>query len=134
MNKREANKHIKACHKLYDEIGPSAVYDYANKHKLKNYHYCIPCEARTPVVNETCLLCGSHVPEPALSFVVENKKEDIEFSVRDNSGSDYPSFDININGRTAAIVEFNPLSQEVRVHSYLDSSDEPERSLTHKKL
>jgi hypothetical protein len=60
MNKKEANKHIKVCERLYAKTGTSAVYDYANKHNINEWVYCKPCDAETPRVNGICLVCGQH--------------------------------------------------------------------------
>lgn len=51
------------CQDLYNEVGPSAVYDYANKSKML-YNHCTPCEADTPTISEgecdECAICGSN--------------------------------------------------------------------------
>ena len=44
---------------LYDETGPSAVYDFANSLGL-SYTECEPCDTETPTIDErTCLVSGS---------------------------------------------------------------------------
>ena len=44
---------------LYDETGPSAVYDFADTLGLP-YSECEPCDTDTPTIDEqTCLVCGS---------------------------------------------------------------------------
>ena len=46
------------AYNLYQEFGQSAVEDYGDKLGLKR-RYCEPCEAMTPDLNGSCLVCGS---------------------------------------------------------------------------
>lgn len=50
--------HAKEAEKIYNEKGQSAVFDYANKHKIE-YHYCVPCETNSPTHKKCCLVCGT---------------------------------------------------------------------------
>lgn len=56
-----STKLIRTCEKLYSNNGPSAVYEFANKSKLK-YSQCVPCEAITPTIRhkneDQCAVCG----------------------------------------------------------------------------
>ncbi len=56
-------KHYDKCKKLYDKDGQSAVFDYANKHDDIKWGECKPCEAVSPVEENTCLVCGSHIED-----------------------------------------------------------------------
>lgn len=51
------NDHIAKAEIIYTKYGQSAVFDYANKHKL-SYGYCKACETDSPEVNKICLCCG----------------------------------------------------------------------------
>lgn len=65
----------KVCKNLYEEIGPSAVYDFANILNL-DYNYCNQCEAETPSLKgKECLNCGNPNGTTPLSFPVCKEKE-----------------------------------------------------------
>ncbi len=57
----EATREI--CEKLYETVGATKVYDYANKIRLA-YNRCEPCDAETPTIsdskNSTCAICGTN--------------------------------------------------------------------------
>ena len=42
---------------IYDKKGQSAVFDFANEHKIE-YAYCEPCETDSPSLG-SCLVCGT---------------------------------------------------------------------------
>lgn len=50
------------CENIYEEEGPSKVFDYAEKVNMP-YSYCKPCDNFTPTIvsreTDTCALCGS---------------------------------------------------------------------------
>jgi len=51
------------CKELYNNRGPSAVYDFANKliadgNTDIKYEYCKGCDAETPHLFGDCLICG----------------------------------------------------------------------------
>ena len=50
--------HTKEAEKIYNAQGQSAVFDYANQHKIP-YVYCQPCETNSPSHNGSCLVCGT---------------------------------------------------------------------------
>lgn len=46
--------------RLYEEYGPSAVYDYALTLSGVRYDTCHPCETNeAPTIDGTCMLCGA---------------------------------------------------------------------------
>ena len=57
-NKIRPSIHFKVAQKLYEEKGQSAVFAYANKHKI-GYEFCKPCDTDSPQVKHICLVCGS---------------------------------------------------------------------------
>lgn len=67
--KKEIEKVYDECTELYSESGASAVIDHVNEQmRLNNplymnvrYKHCTPCNAEQPVLDGTCLVCGSAV-------------------------------------------------------------------------
>jgi hypothetical protein len=63
MAKKKANKikslvHFKKAEELYESKGQSAVFAYANKHKI-GYEFCKACDTDSPQINKMCLVCGN---------------------------------------------------------------------------
>lgn len=133
--------HAKACRKLYEDIGPSAVYDYATKHKLTESRYCRPCETDTPTHNNCCLLCGtdnsleiinaavSNLPTAGIRLHNTGAKEPIEFVFGINTDPNYPGLKLTVNGQTAVILEYDSVMEAIRIHTYADKADEPVSSV-----
>ena len=61
ISRRLAEAQRQIAEQLYNKVGASAVYDYANKVKSP-YHKCNPCEAETPTIITVdgceCMVCG----------------------------------------------------------------------------
>lgn len=60
----------------------SAVFDYANKHKLP-YAYCKPCETESPTHKGSCLVCGTaneDVKKKWFRIDEPKSKDDVEYS------------------------------------------------------
>ena len=55
MNKQDI---VDKAYEIYQKDGQSAVFDFANKHKI-GYEYCSPCETSSPSIDHDCLVCGS---------------------------------------------------------------------------
>ena len=70
MNKQEI---INEAYEIYQEKGQSAVFDFANKHKV-GYEYCSPCETSSPSIDHECLVCGSETV-PQIDITVINAGE-----------------------------------------------------------
>ncbi|MDP2692736.1 MAG: hypothetical protein Q8O88_03810 [bacterium] len=64
-------QHFKNATKLYEAKGQSAVFDYANKHKI-GYEICgkQACDTESPAINHTCLVCGQETKEKKKKYVV----------------------------------------------------------------
>lgn len=68
--KNEFQKVYDECTALYEKGGVSAVCDHVIVQQKANnpmyddvkYHYCKPCEAGQPNLNNVCLVCGSTTP------------------------------------------------------------------------
>ena len=43
---------------ILEQSGPTKVYDFAEKLGINSYKYCPHCDADTPRIKETCLICG----------------------------------------------------------------------------
>lgn len=57
---KAVSSHIHSeARRLYMSCGASAVYDYANRIGIKDYIKCGPCDADTPHLDQTCLVCGT---------------------------------------------------------------------------
>lgn len=69
----------KEAYKLYRKTGPVAVYELASKEGIKDFQLCNPCEAMTPIVDNTCLICGTVIreegdkitPEKAITEIID---------------------------------------------------------------
>ena len=131
--------HAKACRKLYEDIGTSAIYDYAVKHKLTDYRYCKSCDANTPTHNDCCLICGSDCSieiiegESRVSMAGIRlhgiDKKPLEFKVRINTESYFPRLDLLVNGKTAAILQYDQIKNQIRIHTYEEGGEEPVSSV-----
>ena len=55
-------RHLKTARLIYEAKGQSAVFDYANKHKI-GYEFCKGCECESPSVKHTCLVCGQRTSD-----------------------------------------------------------------------
>ena len=42
----------------YEAKGATAVYEYANKIGIKEWKHCLECDAKTPHIDNECLVCG----------------------------------------------------------------------------
>lgn len=51
----------KKAYKLYTKGGYSLVIEACNNSKLKydKYSFCNPCDAKQPIYNYSCLVCGT---------------------------------------------------------------------------
>lgn len=134
--KNKKINHAKACRKLYEDIGPSAVYNYANKHKLRDYRFCKSCAVHTPTLNHSCLVCGSDLslemiegitslPTAGIRLHNTDAKEPIEFVFGTNTDPNYPGLKLTVNGQTAVILEYDTIKKQIRIHTYTEKSDEP---------
>lgn len=72
MIKNMIQDFIDHCKELYEEQGATSVIHYVNKEMylkvhpvvdLIKYHHCPQCEAEMPVLQESCLVCGSTVKQ-----------------------------------------------------------------------
>jgi len=61
-------KLIDRANEIYAKKGQSAVFDFANKHKI-GYEYCPPCETSSPAIEHECLVCGS-TTKPQLDITI----------------------------------------------------------------
>jgi len=121
--------------RLYNESGPNAVYDYANKLKITDWRKCNPCNAVVPVVHDTCMCCGNdltnvvHVTEQdsddeyVLHLSVGDLGETVNFSAHIIKEPNYPGIRINVNGQLVAIVERS--EGIIRTCAYKEGQDEP---------
>lgn len=136
-------QHIKACEKIYEKDGQGAVYDYANKHKIKDWRYCKGCEAMTPVVKDTCLVCGGGSFEventKPINFVVETEQDGcMIFEVLTSKDPNYPQVEVKINKQTVVVVEYESSNRTIRTMHYPPGPDnqdsEPCQFVTFKNL
>lgn len=47
------------AYKFYEDKGVDAVFDYADKVGIHEYLYCKDCDMDVPILDNTCLVCGS---------------------------------------------------------------------------
>jgi len=74
--KKQLENIFDECTRLYSEGGVTAVTDFVNQQERLNpifvenvrYHHCTPCENDMPVLNNTCLVCGSPVKTKTLGI------------------------------------------------------------------
>jgi hypothetical protein len=45
------------CVELYNKIGPSAIYEYAEKNGITSSSFCELCDVDTPDTDDDCCLC-----------------------------------------------------------------------------
>ena len=45
------------AHELYEQGGQDAVLSFAVEQGLKNWAWCEPCEYKSPMSRDTCLVC-----------------------------------------------------------------------------
>lgn len=65
MNDKDSEENkvniLTEAYKIYLKRGESGVFDYARDLNIRCYEYCKPCDTETPIIDETCLVCGSEV-------------------------------------------------------------------------
>jgi hypothetical protein len=50
------------CVEKYEQGGQSAVFDFVNENFPElSWGWCEPCESKSPIEAETCLVCGGKV-------------------------------------------------------------------------
>jgi hypothetical protein len=50
---------VKKAEKVYATEGAAGVYDLANAQGIKLWSRCVPCDAETPSVDGSCLVCST---------------------------------------------------------------------------
>lgn len=149
-------KHIEECIVLEHRFGPSAVYNYANENGITDWRNCPNCNASTPVVDNSCLVCGSDLtnlshttednsnidelykedyPNPdILSFMAMVNGEESEFTAYKRTDPSFPGLEVRFNGIIVAIIEYNSVKKEVQTVAYTGNNDEPTSITLFKKM
>ena len=110
--------HQKNCERLYQNVGQSAVYAYANENNITDWRNCRLCETVVPVDDNTCLVCGNNLSsEP---HITEQTNDDLEpltfinktaapqqliFTAVKRTDPLYPGIDVLVNGERVATIE-----------------------------
>jgi hypothetical protein len=128
-------KHKENCERLYEKIGPSAVYAYANKNNITDWRFCRRCETGVPVDDNACLVCGNNVSsEP---HITEETNEDVVmmtfvnktatsqkliFTAVKRNDPEYPGIDVIVNGERVATIEC--ANNQIRTLSYQEGNED----------